>query len=148
MMDTQHAADEAAVRQQIDRLAGAIRAGDLERLRPIFAPDIVSFDVGPPLQRVGVEGKLQNWAEAFALFQLPLEYEIRDLTLTLGRDVAFAHGFGRLSGTLKNGTSSSGFWVRYTVCLRKIAGSWLIVHDHVSAPLDFESGSAVLNLEP
>lgn len=147
-MGTGHVADEAEVRQQMDRLAQAIRAADLEGLRPLYAPDIVTFDVGPPLQRVGAEGKLQNWAEAFAIFQHPLGYEIRDLTLTLSDDVAFAHGFGRLSGTLKNGTSSSGFWVRYTVCFRKIAGSWLIVHDHASAPLDFESGSAVLNLEP
>jgi hypothetical protein len=34
------------------------------------------------------------------------------------------------------------------MCLRKIAGSWLIVHDQVSPPLDLESGKALLNLEP
>jgi ketosteroid isomerase-like protein len=145
---TQHAADEADIRRQLDKLIEAIRAMDLERLKPIYASGIVSFDVGPPLQRVGVEGKCQNWEEAFTVFQPPIGLEIRDLTITSGGDVAFGHGFNRLSGTLKNGSVSSGVWVRATFCFRKIDGAWLIAHDHASVPLDFASGRAVLNLEP
>jgi uncharacterized protein (TIGR02246 family) len=146
-MAAQHAVEEAEIRQRIDKLVEAIRAMDLEGLKPLFAPDIVSFDVGSPLQRVGAEGKMKNWVDAFTAFQRPLGYEIRDLTITLGGDVAFAHGFSRLSGTLKNG-NRSGFWVRWTACFRKIDGNWLIAHDHVSVPLDVESGRALLNLEP
>jgi ketosteroid isomerase-like protein len=67
---TQHAVDEADIRQQLDKLIEAIRAMDLEGLKPIYASGIVSFDVGPPLQRVGVEGKSQNWAEAFTVSSL------------------------------------------------------------------------------
>lgn len=147
-MSTQDAADETGIRQRIDKLVEAVRAMDLEGLKPLYAPDMVTFDVQPPLQRVGAEAKLGNWADAFAAFQRPLGYEIRDLTITLGGDVAFAHGFGRLSGTLKNGNRTAGFWVRYTICFRKIDGNWLIVHDHASAPLDVGSGRALLNLEP
>jgi ketosteroid isomerase-like protein len=139
--------DEAVIRQRIDKLVEAIRAMDLEGLKPFYAPDIVSFDVQPPLQVVGAEAKLKNWVEAFTAFQPPLGYEIRGLTITVGGDVAVAHGFGRLSGTLRNG-SRGGFWVRATFCLRKIDGNWLIVHDHASVPLDVGSGRAVLNLEP
>jgi ketosteroid isomerase-like protein len=61
--------------------------------------------------------------------------------------VAFAHGFGRLSGTLKNG-DRAGSWVRWTACYRRIDGDWLIAHDHVSVPLDMASGRGVLDLEP
>ena len=140
--------DEVDIRQRIDKLVEAIRAMDLERLKAFFAPDVVSFDVGPPLQRVAVEGKLKNWADAFAAFQPPLGYEIRDLAITSGGEVAFARGFARLSGTLKNGKTTGGFWVRYTACFRKLDGNWLIAHDHVSAPLDVGSGRAILTLEP
>jgi ketosteroid isomerase-like protein len=145
---TQRAVDEADIRRQLGTLIEAIRAMDLERLKPIYASGIVSFDVGPPLQRVGVEGKCRNWEEAFTVFQPPIGFEIRDLTITSGGDVAFGHGFNRLSGTLKNGSVSSGVWVRATFCLRKIDGEWLIVHDHASVPLDFASGRPVMNLEP
>jgi ketosteroid isomerase-like protein len=147
-MTTRYAVDEADIRRRIDNLVEAIRAMDLERLKTMFAPDVVSFDVGPPLQRAGVEGKMENWADAFAAFQPPLGYEIRDLAITSGGEVAFARGFARLSGTLKNGKATGGFWVRYTACFRKLDGDWLIAHDHVSAPLDVESGRALLTLEP
>jgi len=146
-MATQHAVDEAGIRQQIDKLVEAIRAMDLEGVKPIYAPDIVSFDVGAPLQHVGAEAKWRNWVDAFTAFQRPLGYEIRNLTITLDGDVAFGHSLNRLSGTLKNGNRSS-FWVRATFCFRKIDGNWLIVHDHASVPLDLESGRALLNLEP
>jgi ketosteroid isomerase-like protein len=146
-MAIQPATDEADIRQRIDQLVAAIRAMDLESLKPIYAPDIVTFDIQAPLQRVGAQAKWGNWADAFAALQPPLNYEVRDLAITVGGDVAFAHGFGRLSGTLKNG-NRSGPWVRATFCFRKIDGNWLIAHDHVSVPLDFESGRALLNLEP
>jgi ketosteroid isomerase-like protein len=145
---TEHSADETAVRQQLDTLLAAIRAGDLDGVKPIYAPDIVTFDVEPPLQRVGVAGKCQNWEGVFAMFEAPIGYEVRDLTIVLGHDVAFTHSLNRLSGTLQNGNRSNGFWVRATICLQKIAGAWLIVHDHASVPLDFASGRALLNLEP
>jgi ketosteroid isomerase-like protein len=146
-MATQHGIDEADIRRQIDKAVEAIRAMDLEGLKSIYAPNIVSFDVNPPLQHVGAEAKWKNWEEAFTVFQRPLGYEIRDLTITLDGDVAFAHSLNRLSGTLKNG-NRSGFWVRATFCFRKIDGNWLIAHDHVSVPLDPESGRALLDLEP
>src|SRR5579859_1665123 len=59
---TQREADEAQIKQQVARIAEGIRAKDLEGLRPIYATDVVSFDVAPPLQHVGVEAKLKNWA--------------------------------------------------------------------------------------
>ena len=60
--------------------------------------------------------------------------------------VAFGHGLIRVSGTMTNGNRTEG-WLRATTCFRKINGTWLIVHDQVSAPLDLGSGRA-LNLAP
>jgi SnoaL-like domain len=50
-------------------------------------------------------------------------------------------------GLLKNGNQTDA-WVRWTACFRKIDGEWLIVHDHISVPLEMKSGRAFLNLEP
>lgn len=147
-MDTPYAADEADIRQRIDTLAGAIRTHDLEAAMSIYTTDVVSFDIEPPLQHVGTEAKRKNWERVFAVYQRPIGYEIRDLTITVREDVAFAHSLNRLSGTLKSGTPTAGFWVRATMCLRKIDGHWFIAHDHASAPLDPTTGAALLNLEP
>ena len=139
--------DEADIRQRIDKLVEAVRAMDLEGVKPIYAADIVSFDIVPPLQHLGAEAKWKNWVDVFTAYQRPLGYEIRDLTITVGGDVAFGHSLNRISGTLKNG-NKGGYWVRWTTCFRKIDGNWLIAHDQVSVPLDVESGRALLNLEP
>jgi uncharacterized protein (TIGR02246 family) len=146
-MATRRSTDEAEVRRQIDHLVNAIRAMDLEGLKSMYAPDIVSFDIEPPLQHLGAEAKWRNWAKVFTIYQRPLGYEVRDLRITVGDDVAFGHALSRISGTLKNGNRSH-YWVRWTTCLRKIGGQWLIVHDQVSVPVDFESGRALLDLEP
>jgi ketosteroid isomerase-like protein len=135
--------DTDEIRHRIEHLVEAIRGMDLDGLRACFGSDIVSFDVGPRQQDVGVEAKLSNWQQAFAALQPPITYEIRDLAVTVGKDVAFAHGINRLGGTL-NG-SPFGPWVRWTAGLRKIDGCWLIVHDQVSVPVDPTSGRAVLD---
>jgi ketosteroid isomerase-like protein len=64
-----------------------------------------------------------------------------------GKDVAFLHCIERVSGTLKGGQKSD-IWLRATSGLRKIKGKWLITHDHISVPVDFESGKAALELKP
>ena len=146
-MPTQREVDEATIRQQVDKIVEGLHAKDLPGLKQLYATDIVSFDVEPPLQHVGIEAKMKNWANAFTFFR-DVTYEVRDLALTVGDDVAFGHFFGRLSGTLKNGTETSGMWVRVTLCFRKIGGNWLIAHDQVSVPLDIPSGKGVADLEP
>jgi ketosteroid isomerase-like protein len=147
MMPSHREVAEAQIRQQIDKIVEGIRAQDLEGLKRLYTADVVSFDVEPPLQHVGVAAKMKNWANVFTLFQ-DATYEVRDLTVTVGDDVAFGHCFGRLSGTLRNGTATSGMWVRGTFCFQQIDGNWLIAHDQVSVPLDILSGKGVTDLEP
>ncbi|WP_218877966.1 YybH family protein [Streptomyces sp. TLI_55] len=139
--------EEAAIRRNIEKLIEGLQAKDPDALRPLYAPDIVSFDVQPPLQHVGVEAKLKNWEPVFTGFET-VRYEIRDLTLSVGDDLAFGHAFGRLGGTLKGGTAIDGMWVRVTYCLRKTGGEWLITHDQVSVPFDIATGKGVVDLEP
>ncbi|WP_406026141.1 nuclear transport factor 2 family protein [Nocardioides sp. NBC_00850] len=139
--------EEAAIRGQIEKVIDGLRAKDLDTLREPYAPDVVSFDVEPPLQHVGIEAKLANWERVFQVFET-VDYELRDLTLSVGDDVAFGYAFGRLSGTMKNGIANDGMWVRVTYGLRKIGGTWVIAHDQVSVPLDILSGNGMVDLEP
>jgi ketosteroid isomerase-like protein len=138
---------EAQIRLQINKIAEGIRNQDLEGLNRLYTADVVSFDVEPPLQHVGVAAKMKNWSNVFTFFR-DATYEVRDLELTVGDDVAFGHCFGRLSGTLRNGTATSGMWVRATFCFQKVDGNWLIAHDQVSVPLDMASGKGVTDLQP
>jgi len=139
--------DEAEIRQRIGHLVAAVRAMDREGVKSIYATELLSFDIEPPLQHVGAEAKLKNWTSVFARYRPLLSYEVRDLEITVGSDVAFGRSLNRLSGTLKSGEYSD-HWLRWTGCFRKIGDNWFIVHDHVSIPVDVRSGTALLDLEP
>lgn len=146
-MTTRYAADEADIRQRLERFLDAVRAMDIDGIRPIYAPDLVSFDIVPPLRHLGAEAKLNNWRNVFAAYRAPLGYELRELALTVGDGVAFGRSLNRINGTLRNGKPSD-YWVRWTTCYRKIDRDWLIVHDQVSVPMDVETGRALRDLEP
>lgn len=139
--------DDSGVRHVIDEVVEGIRTRDIDRLRRVYAPQVVSFDIDPPLQHAGVDAKLRNWANVFTFFTEP-GYEVRDLTLHVDENVAFGHCFGRLHGTLANGTTTDGMWVRATFGFRRVDGHWLIVHDQVSVPFDIASGNGVADLTP
>ena len=139
--------DEVAIRALLDGFVNAIRSKDIHGVMSVFAPDVVSFDFGPPLQHGGGETFRKRWQELFESYQGASDYEIRDLSVDAGDDVAFSHSLNRMGGTLQNGQKSDR-WLRFTACYRKTNGAWLIVHEQVSVPVDVKSGKAVLDLQP
>ena len=138
---------EDAIKRVIESGVEAIRAKDLDGVMSMYAPDLVSFDIVPPLQYVGADAYRKQWEEVFSLFPGPIDYEIVDLSITVSDDVAFTHSFNRLSATMSNG-QKVGNWLRWTACFRKINGKWLIAHMQASVPVDLETGKAVLDLKP
>src|SRR5215471_8235972 len=138
---------EALIRQRVEDLASSIRARDINGVMSLYAPNIVSFDIGVPLLYVGAERKRRAWEGAFDAYTGPIAYEIRDLNVTTDGDLAFVHSVNHVKGTLASGHTTE-LWVRWTACFRRIDGVWRIVHDHVSVPADLEHGQAILNLTP
>jgi uncharacterized protein (TIGR02246 family) len=145
--DSHKKIDEAQIRELIDRWLKALRAKDLDGIMSCYAPDILLFDLLPPLQYVGADAYRKNWAEWFPTFRGPIGYEIRDLSITTGDDVAFSHGLNRISGKRTDGEETDA-WVRATVCYRKIHGKWMVAHEHVSVPFYMDSGKASVDLKP
>ena len=139
--------DEAEIKRVIEGGVEAIRDKNIEDVMSLYAQEVVSFDIVPPLRYVGADAYRKRWEETFSSFQGPIGYEIHDLNITVGDDVAFGHSLNRISGTMNNGQKTD-LWLRSTACFRKINGKWLIVHTHVSVPVDLEHGKAVLDLKP
>jgi uncharacterized protein (TIGR02246 family) len=139
--------DEVQIRHLIEERVNAIHARDLDRLMSNHARDVQSFDVVDPLQYAGRDRVRQRAADWFASYESSVGYEIRDLNVAVGDEVAFCHYLYRVSGTLKSG-GQVNMWVRATVCYRKVGGTWLITHEHNSVPFNAETGRASLDLEP
>ncbi|GHO60299.1 YybH family protein [Ktedonobacter robiniae] len=139
--------DEAEIKRAIEHYVEALRAKDLDGVMAIYAPELVSFDIVPPLQYVGADAYRKHWGDGISSIPGPINYEIVDLSITVGDDVAFAHSFNRLTATMPNG-QKIGNWLRWTACFQKIDGKWLIVHMQASVPVDMATGKAVLDLKP
>lgn len=147
MSDSSREKDESAIRELIDGLVGAVRAKDINRVMSAYAPDLVAFDIVPPLQYVGASTFMKPWQEVFERYQGPIHYEVRELAVTAGNDVAFSHSLNRMSGTMTSG-SKTDLWLRCSACYRKTDGKWRIAHLQVSVPVDLANGKAVLDLKP
>jgi ketosteroid isomerase-like protein len=76
--------DETEIRQLIDGWAKALRAKDIDGVMSHYAPDILVFDIAPPLLYRGANAYRKNFEEWFATWQGPIGYEIRDATITVG----------------------------------------------------------------
>lgn len=141
-------ASQAEIRDRIESWAQAIRVKDVDAVMSHYAPDVVSFDLPPPLQFKGASAYRANWAEWFPTWRGPIGYEIRELSIATGSDVAFCHSLNRIRGARTDGESTD-VWVRATVCYRKIDGKWLVTHEHISVPFYMEPPfRAAVDLEP
>jgi uncharacterized protein (TIGR02246 family) len=127
--------DVTEIRQLIERWADAVHAGDLETVAADHADDIVMFDVPPPEQGVrGIGAYRDTWPPFFEWQRQGASFEIVELDVTAGDDVAFAWALLRC-GTPEELERDPGNRLRLTIGLRKDAGRWIVTHEHHSFPL-------------
>lgn len=137
----------AEIRDLVDRWLTAVRARDIDGIVSHYAPDIVAFDAIAQLQFKGVEAYRRHWEACLSLCSGPMVFEIHDLNIAAGTEVAFCHCLNRCGAADENGEEKAS-WMRATVGYRKTNGKWRVVHEHWSVPFDMESSRALLDLKP
>ncbi|HEX8720103.1 MAG TPA: nuclear transport factor 2 family protein [Pyrinomonadaceae bacterium] len=145
--DNNKLTDEARIRELIEERVRAIRAKDVNALMSNHAPDVVMFDALDPLRYAGSEAVGERAGKWLSWYQGPVDYAVRDLSVTAGDGAAFCHYLYRVTGTMTNGREVD-MWVRSTICFRRDGGAWVVAHEHTSVPFDAESGRASVNLKP
>jgi uncharacterized protein (TIGR02246 family) len=133
-MDTnQTTHDELAVRSLVEHWAAAVRAKDFPGILRHHSPDILMFDLPPPLQAKGIEAYRKTWDPFFSWTHDPVVFDIVEMTVTAGGDVAFVAALMRCSGRERSGEDIV-LEFRLTVGLRKIDDEWTVMHEHHSIP--------------
>jgi len=138
---------EAQIRALVEDRVKAVRAKDSNAATASVARETLSFDVVNPLQHIGSDAARKRAEEWFSSFQGSIGYEVRDLSITAGSDVAFSHGLSHVSATKTDGVKLDMWW-RTTLCFQKIDGKWMVTHEHNSVPFDVKTGKASLDLKP
>ena len=134
--------EEPRIRERLDRWVRALRAKDLDSLMALYAPDTVTFDLMPPHQVNGTDHYRKNFERWFAAMPAPINYEMHDWRVIASDEVAFCHGLSHVRST-RSGGEQVDYWVRVTVGLQRRNGEWMMIHDHVSMPVDMQTRRAV-----
>jgi uncharacterized protein (TIGR02246 family) len=121
---------ERQIRALVDAWADAVRRHDIPGILAHHAQDIVMFDLPPPLQSKGMEAYKKTWDLFFEYHKPSQAFDVEELTITAGDDVAFVFGIMRCGASPEPG----GFPFRLTIGLRKIDGDWRVTHEHHSLP--------------
>jgi len=132
--------DKAAIEALEQRFSDAFNAKDVDAIMKVYAPGATLhvFDVAPPRQHLGWDDYKKDWQDLFNLFPGPIKFLLLDLQISTAGTLAYSHSIQDSILTNKDGTKAH-LVVRVTDVYRKIKGHWLIVHEHVSIPVDLET---------
>jgi uncharacterized protein (TIGR02246 family) len=127
--------DHDEIRDLITGWTAAVRDHDLDAVTAQHDPDIVMFDVPPPYRGVrGIDGYRESWEPFFEWLRQGAVFEIDELDVVAGTDVAFAYTLLRC-GTPADFDATPDIRLRMTIGLRKRDGRWVVTHEHHSFPM-------------
>jgi ketosteroid isomerase-like protein len=111
-----------------------VHRGDLAGVVADHAADIVMFDVPPPERGVrGLAAYEAVWLPFFDWQAAGASFEVVELEVTAGEDVAFAHALLRC-GSAEELRQHPDRRMRLTLGLRREDGRWVVAHEHHSFP--------------
>jgi len=125
--------DELAIRSLVENWASAVRRRDVAAILLNHSPNILMFDVPPPLESKGIEAYERTWDMFFSWAHNPIVFSIGEMSITAGNDVAFVTALMRCAGTEVSGQDIE-LDFRLTIGLRKIDNQGIVMHEHHSIP--------------
>lgn len=113
------------------------------------------FDVSSQLTGVALYRKA--WEQFSPYFCQNMRITRRNVTLYCSHDLAVMHCYSKVEDASatpeqndnqqqnpSNPHNQSMPWCRTTLCLQKQNGIWLVVHQHISMPVNMSNGNAIV----
>lgn len=123
--------DSDQIRVLVHRWAEAVHTGDLDQVLADHGDDIVMYDVPPPHRGVrGLAAYGETWPPFFAWQRSGAVFEIDELVVTAGADVAFARALLRCGKPPE--PSATEARLRLTLGLVRRDDRWVVTHEHHS----------------
>jgi ketosteroid isomerase-like protein len=131
------------------RYAEALVARDLNAAMSAYTPgeDLFIFEAVPPRQIVGARAYRQHVQEFFVNVRAPVTFDVDDIVVTIVGDAAYGHSIQHLLG-VDNSGNRIDMTFRVTDVYRKVKGTWFIVQEHASFPVDPQTGKADFSSAP
>ena len=143
------AADGKAEIEALEKgFIAAFNARDVDAVMAFYAPgdQLYVFDAIPPRAYVGWEAYKKDWQELFATYP-KISMRMVEQHITVVGPLAYNYSIQGGALVDKAGKKTEMI-VRVTDVYRKMNGKWLIVHEHVSFPVDPATGKADMMSKP
>jgi uncharacterized protein (TIGR02246 family) len=126
-------AAETQVRALYDRWYAATAAKDLDALMAPIAADVVSYEHDEPLQYVGVDAVREVCRRGLDVSGGSVTWEVPELRVVVRDDLAVTWGLDRVR-VPRPGGGTDEHLSRGTRVFTRSAGSWQLIHQHLSYP--------------
>jgi uncharacterized protein (TIGR02246 family) len=137
---------DQSIKPVVDGYAAAVRDKDVDAFVALYDPDVQVFDMWGAWAYRGADAwraMATEWFGSLGTDQVAVEMD--DVETVASGDVAVVHAFVTYKGLSAEGRELRAMTNRLSWALRRQpGGEWKIVHEHSSAPADFETGKVVL----
>jgi ketosteroid isomerase-like protein len=142
--------DRGSVEEVLEAYAAAVHAKDVDAFVGLYDGDARVFDMWGrwSYDDAGAwRGVAEEWFGSLGSERVIVD--LQDVRTTVGDGVAVAHAFVTFRALSAEGDQLRAMNNRLTWGLRRTdAGGWKIVHEHTSAPVDFETAKVMLERSP
>jgi len=136
-------ADDAAIRNIYTEYTSAVIAKNVNKIMSFYAPgdELLAFDAFIPRQYRGTASYQKDYEEFFKAFPGAATSRISDLNIKVSGNLAYATCIDQWSVT-DSSKAVLDMIFRCTDVFEKQQGRWLIIHEHLSFPVDPATGKA------
>jgi ketosteroid isomerase-like protein len=141
--------DEEQIRRVYEQLISGCNAKDVNAIMKAYVEDesLLVFDALPPRQYVGAKAYRKDWEEFLAFFKGSVKCEFSELSVVADSMLGYGHTIFHTTGTDAK-DKAVDLTMRVTDVYRKIDGTWKIVHEHISFPVDLDTGKPDFSSKP
>lgn len=129
----------------VDAYRAAIFAKDIDAFAALYDRDVCVFDLWGAWSYTSLEAwrnVVATWFDSLGTERVLVDVDRVQSIVT--SDVAIVHAFVTYRGLSAEGLELRTMHNRLTWALKQNEGAWKVVHEHTSAPVDFETSMVVL----
>ena len=136
---------ESAILQVLDAYKSAVFSKDVDAFVALYDHDVRVFDMWGEWSYTGVDawrGMVQDWFGSLGSERVVVVFD--EVKVVTTQELATAAAFITYTGVSAQGETLRAMQNRITLVLKQTSGMWKIVHEHSSAPVDFETAKVIL----
>ena len=137
---------DSPISQVLNDYKAAVLAKDVDAFVALYDRDVRVFDMWGEWAYSGLEAwraMAAGWFGSLGTERVVVDFS--EVQATVTEQLAVAHAFVRYAAVTSDDVELRALNNRLTITLVRRDGTWKIIHEHSSSPIDAETMKAILN---